>query len=196
MLKKSSIGAGVVGLLLLASMPPGMAHEQAKLDADETSGPLDIVVTQHRHRSLGPGTSLIFKIVTYEKWSRDVIAEGGHRFISIELNLDQDSEIERCFVMNTNDSETFGIMYKNCRYFGDEQVGSKDFFPARQLDEHTIRAEFPKRLLGRGVSQYRWRAVTSFEERNQDNPCFAPESPRDGGYGICADFTDWKSHKL
>lgn len=184
-----------VGLFITASVAWG--HTQTVLDSDDSEGPLDIVAARQAHENVTwldaqgyPTEIVVVKVLTYETWDNDVIDQGGHRFISFEFNLDKSQDIERCFVMNSNASETFGIMYKNCKYFDDHSMGLA--IPARRIaDGHGIRGYFPRKWLGNKES-FRWRAVTSYEQEGP--PCAIPDPHGDGGYGTCADFTRWKRH--
>lgn len=202
------IGAIAVAVLV-GTMTAGIAHEQTKLDPDDSPGPLDLVATQHRHRTIdfhgtGPGrlvTSLTFKVVTYETWSYEAIG-GGRNFVAFEIDVDLDRKMDRCIVVHSQ-TPTEGAargyevnVYEGCNYFDDRLIRSFGTENVRRPDEHSIRVVLGRRAaLGPGVKSYGWRAVTSFEEQNQDGPCPAPDPHGDGGYGTCADFTGWKTHK-
>jgi uncharacterized protein YcnI len=202
MLRTLTIGTVALAALLVASVPSGMAHEQTELDADDSHSPLDIVAARQRHRvfteaQTHPGkqfkvTELRYRLVTYEKWEREIVS-GNHNFISFEFNLDDDPVIERCLVITNGEFEMLGRMYKNCNYFDDELVGSAS---VSRPDKHSLVTAFPRRLLRKGITKWRWRAVTSYEEQDQSSSCPASEPHGDGGYGTCSDFTDWKKHKL
>lgn len=183
-------------------MHPGIAHEQTELDADDSPGPLDMVAARQRHhvsrelqthpRKEFKVTELRYRLVTYEKWERDIVS-GNHNFISFEFNLDDDPVIERCLVITNSEFEMLGRMYKNCNYFDDELLGSAT---VSRRDRHSVNTAFPRRLLRKGITSWKWRAVTSFEEQSQSSPCPAPEPHGDGGYGACPDFTEWRIHRL
>lgn len=202
MLRSWAMGALAVGVLLGVSMLPGLAHEQTKFDADDSSGPLDIVAARQRHRVLVKAhthperesrfTELRYRLVTYEKWERAILS-GNHSFISFEFNLDDDSVIERCLVITNSEFELLGRMYKNCNYFNDELVGSAS---VSRPDKHSLDTAFGRWLLRKGITRWSWRAVTSFEEQSQSSSCPSADPHGDGGYGTCTDFTDWKTHKL
>lgn len=196
--------------VLLAIALPATAHQKTVLDPDDSPGPLDIVAARHRHRTIdfyGPGvgglrTSLIFKVVTYERWSYEAI-DGGKQFIAFEIDRDRDGSIDRCIVVTSEipaEGAALGFqakIYKRCTYFDDPLVRSFGSENLSRPDEHSLRVILPKRaVLGRGVKSYASRAATSFEEQNQDSPCRAPEPHADGGYGACADFTRWKRHSF
>ncbi len=194
---------GVVTLALICgSVATGMAHDQTLLDDDDSPGPLDIVAARQRHRVFTEAQShprneyqvveLRYKVITYEKWEREIVS-GNHNFISIEFNLDDDAVIERCLVITNSEHEMLGRMYRNCIYFNDELVGSAS---VSRRDKHSLNTSFARRLLRKGITKWKWRAVTSFEEQSENSPCPAPEPHGDGGYGSCVDFTAWQRHRL
>lgn len=209
-MRKIRIIGAIAVAVFVGTMTPTIAHQQAKLDADDSPGPLDLVAAQHRHRTIdfhGPGvgslrTSLTFRVVTYETWSYEAIG-GGKNFVAIEVDVDRDRKTDRCIVV-TSQTPTEGAalgyqanIYEGCNYFDDRLIRSFGTENVRRPDEHSIRVILPKRAaVGRGVKSYGWRAVTSFEEQNQNSPCPAPDPHGDGGYGACADFSGWKTHKL
>jgi len=192
----------IVGFFILVMMGAAGAHPQTVLDADDTSGPLDIVAARAKHRVLeqtvthGGGarttTTLYFRLVTYETWSNDAIS-GAKRFISFEFDRDGDDDAERCVVITDDDEpELIGRVYRGCDYEQDELIGAVS---ASRRDAHSVRFSIEKRDLGRRLTSVRWRALTSFEEPgNEDCPHQGP--PGDGGYGSCVDRTSWKRHRL
>lgn len=200
----------VLAATSLLIVAPAGAHVKTVLDPDDSPGPMDIVAARHRHRTVdfyGPGvgglrTSLIFKVVTYETWSYEAI-DGGKQFVAFELDLDHDRRMERCIVVTSQiptEGAALGFqanVYEGCNYFDDRLIRSFGTEHVSRGDEHSIRVSLPKRaVLGRGVKSYAWRAVTSFEEQNQNSPCPAPEAHGDGGYGACADVTRWSKHSF
>ncbi len=179
-----------------------MTHEKTELDKDDSAGPLDIVAARQRHRVAHllqthpqrefKEIELRYRLVTYEAWEREIVS-GNHNFISFEFDLDADRAIERCLVITNSEFEMLGRMYKNCTYFDDELVGSAS---VGRRDKHSLDTAFPRRLLRKGITRWKWRAVTSFEQQNQNSSCAAPDPHGDGGYGACADFTQWRTHKI
>lgn len=197
--------------LLCSIATPAVAHQKTLLDPDDSPGPLDLVAARHGHQTLdfyGPGggglrTSLIFRIVTYETWSYEAIGGWGKNFVAFEIDRDRDGRIDRCVVVTSQvptDGAALGYqanVYKGCNYFDDRLIHSFGTENVRRPDEHSLRVTLPKRaVVGRRVKSYAWRAVTSFEEQNQNSPCPAPEDHADGGYGTCADLTRWNKHSF
>lgn len=197
--------AAAAALALLPALvwaSPATAHEQTVLDKDDSDGPLDIVAARQRHARVTElqthpekeirYVELRYRIVTYEKWERSIVS-GGHNFISFEFNLDGDQVIERCLVITNSEHEMLGHIYKNCTYFDDKLVGMAS---VGRRDKHSLDVAFPRRLLGKSINKWRWRAVTSSEEQNQSSACPAPEPHGDGGCGVCTDFTKWDRHSF
>jgi hypothetical protein len=111
--------------------------------------------------------------------------------------------MERCIVITAQipqEGEALSYqvnVYEGCNYFDDRLIRSFGTEKVKRRDEHSIAVTLRKRaVLGPGVTSFRWRAVTSFEEQRQDAACPAPEPHGDGGYGACADFTRWKRHSV
>ncbi len=192
----------LASLLVLSLATAAWPHEQTGLDRADSPGPLDIVAARQRHARVTElqthpqreirSTELRYRLVTYEEWERTIVP-GGRNFISFEFNLDRDRGIERCLVITNSEHEMLGRMYKDCTYVHDELIGSAS---VGRRDQHSLDTNFRLRLLGRNATKWRWRAITSFEEQNPNSPCPAPEPHGDGGYGACADFTEWKRHRL
>ena len=178
-----------------------LAHERTIFDRDDSPGPLDLAAARHRHRVLIEDTThppssrrfteLSFRLVTFEGWTRDVLS-ANRNFISIEFQTDTDDNIDRCLVFTAGEHELLAGMYKRCRYSDDPLVGTAS---ASRPDDHSVHVAFPRRLLGRGVRAYAWRAVSSYEDQAQESPCPAPTLPKEGGYGACTDVTRWTGHR-
>lgn len=169
------------------------AHSRTTLDKDDVAGPLDIVATKQSHEETGV-RGLTLRLITYETWDSDTLG-GSHQFVSFEFNLDSDSAIERCLVITNQEVEPGafalrGDVYKNCKYFDDERIGSTSL--VTRPDQHSVKVNIRKRLLvPKGSGAYRWRAASSFEEQDQNSACAAPDPHGDGGYGTCKDLTSW-----
>lgn len=195
-LSKAIIGAAMsVGLLIT----PSMAHPQTALDEDDSAGPLDTVAARATHKKSTETGRRYFELtlITYEEWS-DATVGGGKNFIAFEFETDRDDLIDRCLVITRREVEpsTFALeanVYRECNYFNSDRVSGTQ--QITRPDQHSVNVAIGRRLLvGRGVTSYRWRSVTSFEEQRQEGPCPAPDPHGDGGYGACADFTRWQRH--
>lgn len=191
----------MVAVLLTSSLAWG--HSDVVLDPADTKGPLDLSGARHTDRDVRvvqshPAqtwvvTRLVLKAITYEAWSKDVIAGGAHQFISFEFNLDRDQRIERCAVVTSVDGELRGKIYRDCNYFTYDEVAGLNH--VSRPDRHSVKIDFRRAFLGPDVTSYRWRVATAFED--PDHPdCEPPEPHGDGGYGTCHDFTRWRRHSL
>lgn len=195
-----------IALVTALALPGGyaFAHSQTVLDPDDSDGPVDIVATRHAHK---PGdrtrSKASFRLVAYESWNYESI-DDTYQYVSFEINLDEDQEVDRCLVVRAHTEPSqpgadpalgySATVYRDCMYWQDELVKSYGTDHVSVPDAHSIRAVVPKRvLLGSGVDEYEWRAVTSFEE-GQEGAC-PIRGPHDGGYGTCSDFTRWKRHR-
>lgn len=191
------IGIATILFALLLATTPAFAHSRTTLDQDDTAGPLDTVAAKLKHEEKGVD-GLTLRLITYEKWESDILG-GGRQFISFEFNLDADSVIERCLVVTKQEVEPGafalrGDVYKSCKYFDDERVGSTSL--VTRPDQHSVKVRVRKRLLvPRASGAYKWRAATSFEEQDQSSSCPTPEPHGDGGYGTCNDLTSWSRHR-
>lgn len=187
----------VIASLGLLFVPPAWSHTQTLIDRDDTPSPLDTVAVRHWHRVSGDRNeaSLVFKLVTYETWDSSVLGHSFENFISFEFDENLDGRPERCFDIQLKGESLKGRMYTG---FGcvahASAVGSA--IPVARPDEHSVKVNIPKHLVGRKVSRYRWRSATSFEQ--QDHPeCASPEQlPPERRYATCVDRTGWKTQRL
>lgn len=196
-MRKRIQSAVMVLVAVVMSALPAFAHGQTVLDKDDSDGPLDLVAAEQRHQS-GDVKGLKLRLVTYEVWDSATLG-GGHQFVSFEFNLDADPAIERCLVITNQEVEPGafalrGHIYKNCKYFNDEQIGSTSL--VSRPDQHSVRVSIPRKaMLPRSADVYKWRAVSSFEEDDPQSACPSPQPHGDGGYGVCSDFTAWQRHR-
>lgn len=192
----------VFGLLI-----PAAAHRQEVLDPNDTSGPLDIQVTRNNDRRMfvasthgGPNyryRELIFRISTFEDWAASIL-KGEFNFIAIEIERkghEGGFGGDLCFYIEPRGENYLqGRMYTKCWPSPEEPKG--DWRNVLRPDTRSARAVFPRRLIGRDTKVYRWRFGTSFEE-NGHSECEPSESPPpEKVYGTCADYTEWREHRL
>lgn len=180
----AAIGVGLLGI-------PASAHTTTVLDPDDSPGPLDTVASRAKHDT----TFATFKLITYETWSSDRV-EGGNNFITIEFDFDADRQPDRCFDVTSPDGASLvGQMYTvGCALVLGDPKGPP--LPVARPDNHSLKAEIPRRLIGKDRRSYRWRTVTSFEAADYSG-CPKPESPPpESRYGVCKDFTRLRTLKL
>lgn len=198
---KRIIGFVVSALTALFIAVPAAAHVQTVLDPDDTPGPLDTVAARVKHFRIAEThperhrTVLTFKLVTYETWPNDRLS-GVDNHVTFEFNLDSDDGVERCFeIRQREDGELQGQMFsRGCEFVLGEPVGKPR--NVSRPDEHSLKASFRKRLLGKSIKAFRWRAVTSFDENN-DSQCPRPDPlPPERRYATCTDSTKWSRHRV
>lgn len=195
MRKLVTIAAGITAAVALVAT--ASAHSAAVLDRDDSEGPLDVAAVQAKHKkgADGGGQYVELELVTYEEWDASMAA-GARNFVTFEFDWDRDGGAERCVVVRATqmDGEDFlrADVARDCVYLNDDTIG-----PALSIsrpDEHSVVVRVARKDVARPRTDYRWRAVTSFEEQPQGSPCAAPEPHGDGGYGTCADTTSWVRH--
>jgi hypothetical protein len=193
----------VLATCAVAWPAPALGHERTTLDADDSSGPLDVVLVRARHKTQTEVTThpersrrvteLRFRLVTYEKWNRSLL-EGAKNFVALEFNLDGDNRIERCLRVRNGRHELVGRLYRGC-YRRMKLVTSVS---VSRPDKHTLVAAFDKDRLRKRLGSFRWRATTSFEDPDgaQGDACYPGTSPSEGPYGVCRDSTRWSPHRF
>jgi hypothetical protein len=190
-MKRRTLLSLTAALLALSSM--ASAHQQVKLDPDDSDGPLDIVVAEVRH-SAG---EYKFRVVTYEKWRTKKLV-GPRSFITFEVRRDSQAEGEICIVIDAvvvhGKYRPTGRVYRNaagCNYFDDQFVAEVE--ARRMNNRHDAAVTVPTVALPWAASGFKWRAVSAFER--DDHPvCPTPEPHGDGGYGTCTDKTKRRTH--
>lgn len=174
---------------------PAWGHSSARVESDDSPGPLDIVYALHDHERGRPGR-LVLTIGTYERWE-DALLEGPARnFIAFEFNLDVDKKRERRVFVRYKNGELVAEMFGPG--YGDpslqEPLAQVDL---RRADSHSVTVAFSKRLLRRQIEEYRWVGTASFEDQESADcptPGRQPPGLADGGYASCADFTRFIRH--
>lgn len=195
------VAIGFLIALLVLSGVPAASHEQTKFDADDSDGPLDVAATRLRHvrlteASLHPPrerkiVEIRLRISTYEQWDSELL-QGPHNFVAFEFNFDNDSNIERCIVITHGEHEPRAELRRNCDYLNDEMIR---VLSAHRPNKNGMITAIARHHLKKGIRDFRWRAVTSYED-DESAACPTPEPHGDGGYGSCRDFTEWKRHRF
>lgn len=188
--------ATMLSVVLLAA--PASAHRGTVLDPDDSAGPLDVVAARLEH----PGrNTLLLRVVTYEAWG-DATLHGDRKFVSLEIDDRRTAGIERCvvarayFVQEGEPTRYEGPVYEDCNAplpYSDE-VGLATVIT--RPDEHSVEISVGRNVLwnGRGPREFRWRALTSYEDEAWPE-CEPPDPmPPEHFVGTCADWTPWKTH--
>ena len=132
-------------------------------DGDDTPGALDISEAGHGHRRMfvPQGTQRLLKhtVRTHEEWGRRVLR--GPSRIEIEFYLGDGGRPQRNLFI---DVDRHGFLYAKMIVIGRKRGGTVlGYARVWRPDPHTVKVEFPKRLLWDGeLSSYRWRVRTEF----------------------------------
>lgn len=202
-----------LAVAVLVCLLPGLgfAHEQTDLDSDDSPGRLDTVAARqwdrifctlstHSSRRERCYKEIHLKLVTYETWDAQILAE-PKSFISFEFDYDRDDANDRCLVIRTPAEpeppadpaigKPEGRLYRNCTYVDDDHI--REVQRIRRRDDYSIRALLRKdKLLPPGAGSFRWRSLTSYQ-RQGDQACPPADSPE--GFGTCLDYTAWRRHR-
>ena len=166
----------VLGVLLLFGSPAA-ADTVARSDGEQTSGSLDIKAVSHGHR----GTRLTHTLRTYERWRNRALRDDSS-WIALIFDRRPDS-LDDDRYLRIDYSKERGL-YARMTTFGAHGPGSFiGRVDVRRLTQRSVKVRFPKRFLGRSVSRYEWRAITSFEDTQACRS--SPDSASQGG---CLDY--------
>lgn len=147
--------ATVLGLLVVA-VPAALADNVTRSDPDDSTGGLDIASIAHSHSE----GVLVHRFSTYEAWDTAVLQD-GLSYAKFNFFIDQR------YITATVDVEDDGTLYAEIRNFRTQRIIG--FAKVWRPDERSLRIEFPKRVLGRGVTSYRWSALTSFHQQGHES---------------------------
>lgn len=188
--------AAIATILLLVAAAPAVPHERVTLDADDSAGPLDIVVTRLKH----PGDQLRLLLVTYEQWGDTTISDDLD-YVRFDLARGDRRGIERCIVVRLHPAEGGGVkasdgrVYRNCYaplpYY--DQIGTADV--VTRPDGHSLELSVNRRTLWKtDPRKISFRAFTSYED-DAHPACQRPDPyPPEHFEGTCSDATAWRSH--
>jgi hypothetical protein len=162
----------IVGILMLASV----AHADTRTvpDPDDTGGPLDVMTITQRHiETTQPGQRLlVHSIEMYEPWDNSVLADSPNS-MSIYFDIDGDLQVERELLIGANgDGSLGGIMFSLHPRGGRGRV--RGFARVTRPDDRTVEVTFPKVLLEKGITRYRWNVHTLTD---------SPDDPECGNQG-------------
>lgn len=162
----------MVMVMMLAMSGIASGHEGYVLDPENSPGPLDIERATERHSE--SGRRLILKIKTYEAWENQTIdRSGGLRWFAIAFNPDEDGgrSADRSLFIRYTDEGLEAKMYgKGFIWPSDDPIGSGRVWRA---GPKSVTVSFAHKLLGKAGSDYRWRAISSYETFGEDDEGFA-----------------------
>ncbi|MFN2524800.1 MAG: hypothetical protein ABR505_00825 [Actinomycetota bacterium] len=196
----------LTALLATAGFAPDVvrADEQTRFDDDDSEGPLDVAAVRLRHRvffqvsshskTRRRVTEIKLRLATYEKWDSELLT-GRKNFIAFEFNFDDDAIRERCIVITHGEFEPRVELHRRCWTTKQEFVR---VLSGHRPNGHSIVVAIDRHRLKRGLREFTWRAVTSYEdpEADRDDPCWAGTFPSPGPYGVCEDLTKARHHRF
>lgn len=162
---RAVIAASMVVVVMAGA---ALADTRTFADANDTVGKLDIAsITQGHARAPSGGHLLTYTMRTYEGWSEDGFGSGS---LEMFFSTDGDAAHERVLTVRRQEGELVGSIqrYRDGADLGDATVVHPD--------RRTVRISFRRRLLGRGLEQYRWMLFASFARPGFDG-CNANGNP-------------------
>lgn len=122
---------------------------------DEGAGRLDIGEIGHLHAMEDGNKLLVHSVDAYEDWSNDDLAEGASLYIRFDTDSDglEERQLE---LRRAEDGGVYGIVLKP-RNGKRVVVG---YARAWRENARNVRVAFPRRYLGKGVTQYRWYVLS------------------------------------
>ena len=185
-------------LVVTALGSSASAHQSASIDQDDSLGPLDIVATQLTH----PDSRLKLDVVTYESWN-DAALSGELNYVRFDLDRPDKPGVQRCIVIHLYPPEppnegpiaVQADAYKGCDpplpYYKPVEASTS----VVRSDQHSLTLNVDTNFLWkRPLRHLRFRAITSFEDK--DHPeCQPPNpTPPEHFFGTCYDETTWRRH--
>ena len=163
-------------------------------DGNDTVGPLDIAAASLELRTKGAGADrkrfVVLRVRTYGAWGAPELARPGvmPNFLSFEFDRNRSRPADRCLDIGLRSGGALvAEMKAPCVPVGERRVGSP--IRVRRVDRRRLEVVVPRRLFGRSVGRYAWRATSSFEAIG-DPRCPSPMvPPPERRYGACTDMT-------
>ena len=143
-------------LLPMVTGGVAFADRQKVRDEDDSPGALDIRSVAHKH---GERRLLVHNLSTYEEWSSSTLEVGSQ----ISWYFRYGGKLRRTGITRAAED---GTLYTEILKGSTNRI--LGFAKTWRPDAESVRIELPRRLLGRGVSQYRWYVTTVFHQ--DDHP--------------------------
>ena len=157
-------------ILLLSFVGSSSADTGRVNDSDDVEDVMDLAEATHAHGAFAK--ILVHGLRTYEEWENS-------RFVRAEVRFwlaDSDPAADRSLILTPNPDGSFkGSMYQAAprREVGDF-LGYANVY---RSDARTVVAEFPKGLLMKGVSGYRWKAFLFYPCSRDPGVVCSPPPP-------------------
>ena len=179
-------------LVAVLAVMPALADTDAHSDADDTRGILDVAGFEHGHKRVSGKRKLVHRISTYEGWDRNDLTRNSSLQIEFQLpGRNRTNPPERLLVINVRNDNLRARMYST---LGDPPKFLANVGLSRP-SRRTVEVTFPKRLLRRSLSRYRYRVSTYYLKRGTS--CGVPEGCADDAPDARANGNrNWVLHEL
>lgn len=139
--------------VVLAALAPAAADTGARNDRNDSPGLLDMKRVIHRHAGDG---ILVHRFRTFDAWDWSIFEEGSRVYFSffVEAGSTEDRTLQ---VTASSDGTPYAEMT-------DADGGTLGYARVWKPSPRSLQVEFPKRLLGKKVSEYRWKVRTIFHQ--------------------------------
>jgi hypothetical protein len=173
------VHVAVLSLLLSLFAPPALADRVAKLDGDDTPGPLDIARIEHKHLSGHPNV-FVHKIVMESGWRRRAIHSTARhdRYIIVTFDVDPSKGshcigciTEREVLIRASRAHVVATLYN---HLGDPPRKLRTL-PVWRPSRRTIAFSIRRRQLShKHIDFYDWGVQTMYERTASLCPRSAP----------------------
>jgi hypothetical protein len=183
----------ILSFVLVVSLAvPATADRDRGTDGEDSPGPLDIKSVAHGHAG---AKLLVHRLRTYEPWGPKDL-RGYNRWIVFWISTNDDPSdpegFERHIWIDYMQGRLRAVVLRpsgGLHATLDERVGKAT---VRRPNKRTVVVRFPKRFLGKNVTNYRWYADTSWKSRrgpcsSSDGSTTADNSHPFGQDGVCFD---------
>lgn len=148
---------GAAALTLVLVLPAG-GDTGARADGNDSPGLLDVQRVVHRH---GGDGVLVHRFRTFEKWDWSIFE--NESFADFTFFVNGGRRRDRTLTVTTSpDGTPYAEMFDRD---GDTVGYARVWKPSAR----SLQVEFPKTLLGKNVTRYRWKLFTTFHEDDHED---------------------------
>lgn len=189
--------AALTLLVMLMSASVAMADETSFADDDDASGRFDIATYSATHGEQEPSSYPVLQhtVSMYESWEPDD-ADRNSNQLALIFDLGNDGIGDRKLTLGANGD---GSLYARVTQSSSNGASLRGYARVWRDDDHSFTVVFPRRLLKRGIHEYRWR-VSSIYSHPDDEICSGNAKPPDDVSHYCYDFAPgdggWVTHDL
>ena len=166
-MKRRSLRLSLVAVAAFVSIASVASGDTTRVQDDlahDTSDRVDIKWVEHGHS----GRNLTHTLRTYDPWPGRLLRKDNTIQLYLAPGSSRDAETRRVLVVGYRNGR---LMARMRDVTSSEVVGRADL---TRPDQRTVRLEFPRRFIQRGLKAYRWKVYVF--QGNQDS---VPSSPRD-----------------